>query len=119
MGDLKKKREKLKADRFKAIEAATRSKVDEKLIKRYTEKLDKRGIEKFKEAKETTFGSKKKLDEDEFGGSIGDLWGAEGNTSGAKVTNKHFIKWKDVSSKKKQVNVKAVILPKGGHSYNP
>ena len=55
--NLKKKREKLKADRFKQIEYNTRSKVDEVLIKRMVGKMTRReaaGLEPVKKQQKTT-----------------------------------------------------------------
>ena len=117
--NLKKRREKLRSDRFKQIKEATTSKVDEKLIKRNIEKLERTGRDKFnEEPAESGFGSKKKIDDNIFGGQLEDIWGGpQAGLVGGK--SKKFDKWKNVSSKKKEVKVRAVVLPKGGQSYNP
>ena len=71
--DLKKRREKLKADRFKEIENATKSKTEEILVKRYKEKAARR------------VPVKKPTEEDE----MMDLWGAP-----AEVKSKKFDQYK-------------------------
>ena len=46
--NLRKRREKLRSDRFKQVKEAHTSKVDEKLIKRNIEKLERTGRDSFK-----------------------------------------------------------------------
>ena len=87
--DLKNKRQKLKADRFKQIEEATQSKSEDKLIKKYVNKLERMGKDKFKAAKEKTFGSKKALKDAEFGGELENIWGAPGNSTGVVNSKRH------------------------------
>ena len=66
--DLKKRREKLKADRFKEIENATKSKACDKLIKREEMKASRRGP------------IKKPTEEDE----LYDVWGAAAEVRSVK-----------------------------------
>lgn len=49
--DLQKRRAKLRADRFKQIESSTRSKAEDMLVKRYEEKLERTGRDKFEKKK--------------------------------------------------------------------
>ena len=58
--------------------------------------------------------SNRKYDENEFGGELLDIWAAP-----AEIKSKKFETWKNGFSKKTAPNVKAVINPTGGHSYNP
>lgn len=97
--DLKKKREKLKADRFKEIENATFSKARDMLVKREQRKASRR------------VPVKKTTEDDE----LMDLWGAP-----AEVKSVKFDQYKRTQSQRRDhAVVKQVILPVGGQSYNP
>lgn len=47
-------------------------------------------------------------------GELEDIWGSE-----RKVLSKKFESYKTTYAQKDQIKIKAVILPKGGLSYNP
>ena len=95
---LKKKRDKLRADRFKqkATIGNMNSKVEVTLMKR----LAKKG------PPEPQKRSKKDGDE------MGDIWGS------APEVSKNIQRFKDFTNKTR-INVKGVILPQGGQSFNP
>ena len=105
--NLKLKREKLKADRFKRQEAATTSKTETVLVKRFVKGIatnEARGVKPNK---------KTKLGDDFFGGELEDVWDTP-----SEVKSKKFEMYKDFA-KKDMVKVKQVIVPEGGLSYNP
>jgi len=112
---LKEKRAKLKADRFKEQKAEKTSKVDEKLVKRYATKMTRReekGLEPVpKKAKIT---NRQFNEEDDFG-ELGDIW----NEPQHEVKSKEFARYKNGFAARDHHNVKAVIAPVGGQSYNP
>ena len=76
------------------------------------------GKEKFKAETKKTFGSKKALKDADFGGELENIWGAPGNSTGVVNTKRHD-KWINGFAKKDKREVKQVVLPKGGQSYNP
>jgi hypothetical protein len=107
---LKTKREKLKADRFKEIEYARTSKTEQVLIKRLSATIDRKAAA----GKDLGPQKKRKANEDEmYGGELEDLWSTPNDKSRRMTT------YKEKFAKLDQVNVKAVMIPKGGHSYNP
>ena len=53
-------------------------------------------------------------DETELYGELEDLWSAP-----TPAKSKEFKKYQDRFAKKDMINVKSVVLPKGGISYNP
>jgi hypothetical protein len=94
--NLKQKREQLRSDRFKRELIARTSKTEQVLVKRIASK-QKSQPEKKKTAEE----------------DLEDLW-----ASPYEVKSRSLSQFKEFS-KKDQVKVKPVILPKGGLSYNP
>ena len=111
--DLKVKREKLKKDRFKEKESVERSRTEEKLIKREMAKMQRKETAGISVVPRKPT-SNRKYEDDEFGGELMDIW-----STPAEVKSKKFDHWKNNFAKKTAPNVKAVINPKGGHSYNP
>lgn len=113
---LKEKRQKLKADRFKEIEYNTTSKVDEKLIKRYANKMTNRetkGLEPVPKRAKVANRKKEMVDDDL--GDLDDIWATPN-----EVRSKKFQEYKDgLVRRHEALNVKSVILPAGGQSYNP
>ena len=101
---LKEKRDRLRRDRFKEKDRPT-SKYEEVTIKKLREKIARKKVL----AKKKMLQKPKSLAEEE---ELVDVWGQEDNTS------KKIQKFKNFSEKIK-VNVKAVIIPHGGQSYNP
>ena len=100
---LKKVREKLKADRFKEEENRRTSKTETVLIKRLARKMENR----------KPAGGKLTAEEEEFG-ELEDLW-----SQPRKITSVKHERYRNGFAKSDTVNVKSVILPVGGQSYNP
>ena len=112
--NLKQVRAALKANRFKEEEHARTSKVDEKLIKRYARKQTIRESAGLQPIPKRVKPTNRTYDEtDDFGG-LEDIWG-----STTEVKSKDFDHYKTGFAKLDYRNVKAVIIPKGGQSYNP
>ena len=104
---LKAKREKLKENRFKEIENSRKSKVDELLIKRLQDKMNRKeaaGLDPLPQ-------KKRKVTEDD---DLEDLW-----ATAAPVISQNFNRYKTDFARKDHLKVKAVINPTGGQSYNP
>lgn len=110
--NLKQKREKLRDDRFKAIEYNTTSPTETVLRKRLAANAENRKKDGITLKKITV--SNRKIDDEFEMGELEDIWGSE-----RKVTSKKMESYKTTYAKKDGVNIKAVILPKGGVSYNP
>jgi hypothetical protein len=110
-GQIKEKREKLKADRFKPVQY-NQPKVDAKIIKRNLEKMERKAV-----APKQQIDKPKKSDD--FGGDLEDIWGSDGRTIVEVDRSHHMKKFKEGFAKKDRVIVKAVINPIGGLSYNP
>ena len=107
---LKQKREKLKADRFKEIEHARTSKTEQVLIKRLSNTMERKAAAGMDPGPQ----KKRKATEDElYGGELEDVW------STPHEDTRRMATYKNKFAKLDQVNVKAVMIPKGGHSYNP
>ena len=110
-GNLKEKREKLKADRFKAP-THNRSSVDEKIVKRNLDKMVRKASNSVKQQDKP-----KQLEL--FGGELEDIWGNDGKAMQEVDKSNHMKRFKANFSKKDKVDVKQVINPIGGLSYNP
>jgi hypothetical protein len=102
-GNLKEKREKLKADRFKAA-TYNESKVDARIVKRNLEKM----ANKSKNPKQQV---DRPSQIESFGGELEDIWGNDGKSIVEVDKCKAMKKFKDGFSKKDMINVKAVINP--------
>jgi hypothetical protein len=111
-GNLKEKREKLKADRFKAPTHFNRSSVDEKIVKYNLDKMVRKASNSVKQIdKPAKLGL--------FGGELEDIWGNDGKAMQEVDRSNHMKRFKAGFSKKDRVDVKQVINPIGGLSYNP
>jgi hypothetical protein len=110
-GNLKEKREKLKADRFKAP-THNRSSVDEKIVKRNLDKMVRKASNSVKQQDRP-----KQLEL--FGGELEDIWGNDGKAMQEVDRSMHMKRFKAGFSKKDKIDVKQVINPIGGLSYNP
>jgi len=112
---LKEKREKLKADRFKQIEYNTTSKVEEKLVKRYSTRQTRReakGLEPIPKRQKVQ-NRTEKMDDDDLG-DLADIWATP-----KEIKSLEFAKWQENFAKKDAHKVKTVMVPSGGQSYNP
>ena len=112
---LKEKRAKLKEDRFKEIERSTKSRAEEKLINRYARKMTNResmGLEPIPKRQKVA-NRKPKMEDDDLG-DLDDIWATP-----SEIKSLKFHAFKEGFAKKDQLNVKSVILPAGGQSYNP
>jgi hypothetical protein len=110
-GNLKEKREKLKSDRFKPAKYQSSS-TEERIVKRNLEKLENKAhAPKRQVDKPKSIGA--------FGGDLEDIWGDDGKVIGEVDNCKTFKKFKQGFAKKDRINVKQVINPQGGLSYNP
>lgn len=111
---LKAQREKLRADRFKQIQHSKTSKTEQVLVKRLASKMQNRermGLEPVPKKQKTTANPLNQTDLED----LQDLWGSPST----EAKSKKFQEFKEGFAKKDLRPVKAVILPKGGHSYNP
>ena len=111
---LKAKRDKLRADRFAAEKAEKTSMGEDKLIKRFAKRMERREEAGLAPIPKKIKPSNRKMDDglDDLG-DLGDIWGAP-----EEFMSKEFKAFK-VFAKKDMVNVKPVVLPVGGQSYNP
>ena len=110
-GNLKEKREKLKADRFKAP-THNRSSVDDRIVKRNLDKMTNKASNSVKQVDRP-----KQLQL--FGGELEDIWGKDGKAMQEVDRSNHMKRFKAGFSKTDKINVKQVINPIGGLSYNP
>jgi len=111
---LKEKREKLKADRFKQEQHSKASKVDEMLIKRYATKQARRETKGLEPVQKKAAVTNRKFNETEDFGELEDIWAKPSEV----YISPSFQKYKNFA-KSSMNEVKTVILPKGGQSYNP
>lgn len=102
-GDLKRKREKLRADRFKEISRGTPSKTEQVLVKRLTKRIERREAAGIVMPKKKGQKTKDEAEDDELGG-LEDLWAAP-----AEVKSKRMDAWKKGFAKRDFVNVRAVV----------
>lgn len=112
-GELKKRREALRADRFKEKERATISKTDQLLIKRVIQKEQNRAAAGIELPVKKSKRSQAQVDKEELG-ELDDLWAAP-----KEVKSKKFEAWKTGFAKRDFVTVQAVVKPTSGQSYNP
>jgi hypothetical protein len=97
-GNLKEKREKLKADRFKAP-TYTKSGVDERIIKMKIDKMTRKALNP-----EQQVDAPKRIEE--FGGELEDIWGNDGKSIVEVDKSNHMKRFKEGFSKKDKINVK-------------
>lgn len=112
-GDLSKKREKLRQDRFKEVSRGNPSKTEQILIKRLAQQKENRETAGIVLPRKKSQKTKNEIEDEELGG-LQDLWAAP-----AEMKSKKFDSWKNGFAKRDFVNVRAVMNPKSGQSYNP
>lgn len=101
----------MKADRFKPAEYQ-KSVVDERIVKKNLQKMERKAS-----APANQIDKPKKLEP--FGGELEDIWGNDGKAIEIVDKSKVLRKFKNGFAKKDKINVKSVINPIGGLSYNP
>ena len=111
---LKAKREKLKADRFKETLQQRTSKTETVLIKRMVSKMENREKMGLEPVKKSVIPKSRKFNHDDTLGDLEDIWATP-----KEVVSKKFQRYVDGFAKKDTINVKQVVKPQGGQSYNP